>query len=144
MPVTNKSMAEENQLYDDVRQIIDTRRQLLASLVNAEICMLHWQIGKRIKEDVLYNHRAEYGKQIVKNLSERLTAHFGKGWGYEKLKHCVRSAYLFSEEDIRYAMRTELTWTHLRALMSIVPDKKLISEKLKRAIAIAKAQYLKS
>lgn len=112
-------MAEEMQLYDDVRQIIDTRRQLLASLVNAEICMLHWQIGKRIKEDVLYNQRAEYGKQIVKNLSERLTAHFGKGWGYEKLKHCVRSAYLFSEEDIRYAMRTELTWTHLRALMSI-------------------------
>jgi hypothetical protein len=33
----------------------------------AEICQMHWQISKRIKEDVLYNDRAEYGKQIVKN-----------------------------------------------------------------------------
>jgi predicted nuclease of restriction endonuclease-like (RecB) superfamily len=80
---------------------------------------MHWQIGKRIKEDVLYNKRAEYGKQIVKNLAGRLTERYGHGWGYEKLKHCVRSAYLFSEDDIRYAMSTQLTWTHLRTLMSI-------------------------
>jgi predicted nuclease of restriction endonuclease-like (RecB) superfamily len=80
---------------------------------------MNWQIGKRIKEDVLYNRRAEYGKQVVKNLSIRLIERYGQGWGYEKLKHCVRSAYLFSEDEIGYAVRTQLTWTHLRSLMSI-------------------------
>ncbi|MCL2101383.1 MAG: PDDEXK nuclease domain-containing protein [Fibromonadales bacterium] len=85
---------------------------------------MHWQIGKRIKEDVLYNKRAEYGKQIVKNLAGRLTERYGYGWGYEKLKHCIRSAYAFSETEIRYAVRTQLTWTHLRLLMSIEDDLK--------------------
>ena len=81
--------------------------------------MTNWMVGKRIKGDVLYNERAEYGKEIVKNLAVKLTERYGKGWGYEKLKHCVRSAYLFSQEEIGYAARTELTWTHLRSLMSI-------------------------
>ena len=80
---------------------------------------MHWQIGKRIKEDVLYNDRAEYGKQIVKKLSDKLTEQFGKGWSISKLQHCVRAAYTFTEDDILYAVRTQLTWTHLRSLMSI-------------------------
>ena len=119
MAELNLNNTEVNTLFDDVSEIIAKSRQRLASLANTEICMMHWQIGKRIKEDVLYNQRAEYGKQIVKKLANKLTAEFGKGWSYEKLKHCVRSAYLFRDEDIRYAVRTHLTWTHLRSLMSI-------------------------
>ncbi len=61
------------QLYSDVCQIIDGTRTRIATTLNAEICMLHWHIGKRIKEDVLYNKRAEYGKEILKNLSVLLT-----------------------------------------------------------------------
>jgi predicted nuclease of restriction endonuclease-like (RecB) superfamily len=76
-------------------------------------------VGLRIKTETLRNQRADYGKEVLKNLSVLLTEKYGKGWGYEKLKHCVRSAYLFTEEEIRYAVRTQLTWTHLRSLMSI-------------------------
>lgn len=86
--------------------------------------MLHWSIGKRIKEDVLYNKRAEYGKAIVKNLSVLLTEKYGKGWGLAKFQHCVRSAYTFSEDEIVYAVRTQLTWTHLRLIMSIEDELK--------------------
>lgn len=97
------------ELYSDVCQIIDGTRSRLATTANAEVCWMHWHIGNRIKEDVLFNQRAGYGKEIIKNLALRLTEHYGKGWGYEKLKHCVRSAYLFSEEEIGYALRTQLT-----------------------------------
>lgn len=111
-------------LFSDVCNIIDSSRQRLATTVNAEVCIMNWNIGKRIKEEVLYNQRAEYGKEIVKNLSIKLTERYGTGWGYEKLKHCVRSAYLFSEDEIRYAVRTQLTWTHLRSLMAIEDELK--------------------
>lgn len=111
-------------LFSDVCGIIENTRQRIATSVNSEICYMNWHIGKRIKEDVLFNQRSEYGKQIVKNLAEKLTERYGKGWGYEKLKHCVRSAYLFSEEEIGYAVRTQLSWTHLRSLMSIDDDLK--------------------
>ena len=80
-------------LYNDLCQLIDDTRSRLATTVNAEACWLHWHIGKRIKEDVLYNKRAEYGKEVLKNLSVLLNEKYGKGWGYEKLKHWVRSAY---------------------------------------------------
>ena len=89
-----------DKLYKDVCSLIENTRQRLATTINAEACMLHWQIGKRIKEDVLYNKRAEYGRQIIKNLAVALTEKYGKGWGYEKLKHCVRSAYPINVDAI--------------------------------------------
>ena len=118
----NKNMAKkqpEIRLYSDVCSLIENTKQRVATTVNAEVCMLHWQIGVRIKDDVLFNQRAEYGKQVIKNLAEKLTERYGKGWSFYKLQHCVRSAYTFSEEQIVYALRTQLTWTHLRTLMSI-------------------------
>jgi predicted nuclease of restriction endonuclease-like (RecB) superfamily len=112
-------IAHQTLLNEDVCRIIDGSRQRLATTVNAEICLLHWNIGKRIKEDVLFNQRAEYGKQILKFLATQLTERYGKGWSIFKLQHCVRAAYTFTEDEIVYAVRTQLTWTHLRTLMSI-------------------------
>lgn len=106
-------------LFDDVCKIIDGSRYRIASTVNAEICLMNWNIGKRIKEDVLKNQRAEYGKEIVKNLAISLTKKYGKGWSDRKLLHCIRSAYTFNENEIVYAVRIQLTWTHLRSLMFI-------------------------
>jgi len=61
-----------------------------------------------------------------------LTERNGKGWSDRKILHCIRIAYPFSEDQIVYAVRTQL------------PDKKLLSEKLQRAIAIAKEHYTKT
>ncbi|MFV0555342.1 MAG: YhcG family protein [Mangrovibacterium sp.] len=113
------NISGEEQLFADVCHIVEDTRQRLATTVNAEICLMHWQIGMRIKDDVLYNQRAEYGKQVVKNLAKQMTLHFGKGWNDRKLFHCIRAAYTFSENEIVYAVRTQLSWTHLRTLMSI-------------------------
>ena len=109
----------EEQLFSDVCGIIEGTRNRIASYLNTEVCMTNWYVGKRIKEDVLKNQRAEYGKQILKNLASRLSEKYGTGWGVGKLKHCVRSAYLFTEEEIGYAVRSQLTWTHLRSLMGV-------------------------
>ena len=84
-----------------------------------EVCMTNWYVGKRIKEDVLFNQRAEYGKQVLRNLSTKLTGRYGRRWSEKHLRHCLRSADTFSEEKIVYATRTQLSWTHLRTLMGI-------------------------
>ena len=87
---------KSSHLFNDVCLIIDKARRHVATYVNVEACLMNWHIGKRIKEDVLYNQRAEYGKEIIKSLSAKLTEKYGPGWGTEKLKHCVRCAYIFS------------------------------------------------
>jgi predicted nuclease of restriction endonuclease-like (RecB) superfamily len=76
-------------------------------------------VGKRIKEDVLYNQRAEYGKQIVKNLAQKLTERYGNGWSDKTLLHCLRCAETFSEDEIVYAVRRQFSWTHIRTLCYI-------------------------
>ena len=83
------------QLFNDVCSIIDAARHHVAAYANAEVCMMNWNVGKRIKDDVLFNKRAEYGKQVLNHLSAKLIEIYGAGWGAEKLRHCVRSAYIF-------------------------------------------------
>lgn len=120
-------MAKQNlKIYDgsqdlflDLCSIIDNTRSRVAVYVNSEVCLTNWHIGKRIKEDILFNQRAEYGKQVLKTLSAKLTERYGRGWGFQTLQHCVRAAYTFSEEEIVYAVRRQFSWTHLRSLMSI-------------------------
>lgn len=98
----------EETLYGDVCQIIDGARNRIATYLNTEVCMTNWYVGKRIKEDVLYNQRAQYGKQILMNLFARLAEKYGSGWSLYKLQHCVRAAYTFSEEEIMY--QTSKCW----------------------------------
>lgn len=112
-------LPNDTGLFQDVCAIIDNARLRIATYVNSEVCLLNWYVGKRIKEDILGDLRAEYGKQVLRQLAKRLTERYGSGWGYEKLKHSVRAAYTFTEEEIRYAVRTQLNWTHLRSLMAV-------------------------
>ena len=90
---------QESLLYSEVCQIIDGARGRIATYVNTEACLTNWYVGKRIKEDVLFNQRAEYGKQIVINLSLKLTERYGSGWSEKTLRHCLRAAETFSEEE---------------------------------------------
>ena len=115
----NIDTPKESQLFTDICTIIDDTRYRVAVYVNSEICHMNWLVGKRIKEDILHNSRAEYGQEIIKNLAKRLSKKYGSGWGFKKLQHCLRAAYTFSEEEIVYAMSRQLSWTHLRALMYI-------------------------
>lgn len=106
----------ENILFSDVCGIIDDARKHIAVYVNSEICLTKWYVGKRIKEDVLFNQRAEYGKQIVKNLALRLTEKYGNSWSNKTLLHCLRCAETFNEDEIVSAVRRQFTWTHIKTL----------------------------
>lgn len=55
----------EKQLALDIKQLIVQSRQQVAVAVNSAITILYWQIGKRIKDEVLKNQRAEYGEKIM-------------------------------------------------------------------------------
>jgi hypothetical protein len=56
-------------LLGDIRQVIEAARQQTAQAVNSTLVMMYWQIGKRIRQGVLGNERAEYGKEILQTLS---------------------------------------------------------------------------
>lgn len=104
-------------LIGDIRQLIDAARQRASSAVNAELTLLYWQVGRRIGQEILGDERAEYGKQVISSLSRRLTAEYGGGWSEKQLRHCLRLAETFPDEQIVSAVRRQLSWTHLKTLI---------------------------
>ncbi|MFZ4617663.1 MAG: PDDEXK nuclease domain-containing protein [Rectinemataceae bacterium] len=113
------SQPEIPVLFGELRVLIAGARQRAAAAVNSEIILLYWQVGRRISIEILKGERAEYGKRVVKELSARLTEEFGKGWGEKHLQHCLHIAEIFPDEEIVYALRRELSWTHIRTLAYI-------------------------
>lgn len=106
-------------LLGDIKQFIEQSRQNVAVIVNAEMSMLYWKIGRRINIEVLGNQRAEYGKQIIVSLAYQLTEEYGKGWGEKQLRHCQRFAEVFPDIRIVSTLWRQLSWSHIKILIPI-------------------------
>ncbi|MDM1021517.1 PDDEXK nuclease domain-containing protein [Acinetobacter sp. VNK23] len=63
--------------------------------------------------------RADYGKQVIANLSKALTEQFGKGWGKTQLNYCAKFAEVFPNLEILHALRGQLSWTHFKLFTHI-------------------------
>ena len=109
-------------LFNEVKQIIDKSKKHIASTVNVTITTTYWHIGNHIKNTILKGKRAEYGKQIIVNLSKQLTAEYGKGWSKQQLQHCLRFAEVFPDFEIVSSLIRQLSWTHFLSLIYLKSD----------------------
>jgi hypothetical protein len=76
-----------------------------------------WEIGRHIVEfEQQGQDRATYGVRLIPKLAESLTAEFGKGFDERNLRHMRGFFQCF---PIWNAVRTELSWTHYRALLRV-------------------------
>lgn len=115
----NLNPMADNQLFSEIKELINSAKQRAAVSVNAELTLLYWQVGKRILREILKDERGEYGKTVIANLAKELTSAFGRGWSKKQLHHCTRFAQTFPEEKIVSAVRRQLSWTHLKTLIYI-------------------------
>jgi predicted nuclease of restriction endonuclease-like (RecB) superfamily len=111
-----EELTHRHGIFSEIRALIEQNRQQVAVTVNSTMTMLYWQIGKRINEEVLKDKRAEYGKQIVLSLARQLQAEYGGGWSEKHLRHCLRFAEIFPDQEIVYTLCRQLSWSHLRIL----------------------------
>jgi predicted nuclease of restriction endonuclease-like (RecB) superfamily len=119
-----QDLDKSSRIVGDIKALIEKSKQQVAVAVNATITLLYWQVGNRIKTEILKNQRAEYGKQIIQALSVQLTAEFGSGWGEKHLRHCLRFAETIADEKIVSALRRQLSWTHIKAIIYIEDELK--------------------
>ena len=104
-------------LLKDLRELIAEARQDVARQVNSTLVHLYWRVGKRIRQDILKEKRAEYGEQIVSAVSRELAAEFGQGFSEKNLRHMIRFAEGFPDEEIVSALRRQLSWTHFKQII---------------------------
>ncbi len=119
-----KSNSDNTQFLGDIRKLIEHSRQNVVKVVNAELSLLYWNIGKRINEEFLLNERAKYGKQILITLAQQLTDEYGKGWSERMLNYCIKFAQTFPEQ-IPNTVCSEFSWSHIKQFIAI-------DDKLKR------------
>ena len=111
-------------LIAELKDLINQARNRVASTVNAELTMLYWQIGLRIRTEILNNERAEYGKQIVATVSQQLTEEFGKGFERKNIFRMMQFAELFPDTEIVASLMRQLSWTHFIQLLPLKDELK--------------------
>ena len=117
--LTRVATASPEALLTDVRELILATREGVARIVNAGLVTLYWEIGTRIRKDILKDKRAGYGEQIVSALGTQLVAEFGEGFGARNLFRMIRFSEVFPDAKIVSALRTQLGWTHFRQIIPI-------------------------
>jgi hypothetical protein len=107
------------RLYTDVCSIIEEGRREAYASVNQKMIETYWNIGRRIVEEEQKGEaRAEYGAQIIAQLSERLTHQYGKGFSKINLAY-FRQVYLtISDLKISQSRLQNLTWTHITKVLN--------------------------
>jgi predicted nuclease of restriction endonuclease-like (RecB) superfamily len=144
-----KEVAVAVPLYGRVCEILDAARAHVARTVNTTQVMANWLIGREmVEEEQRGKRRADYGRQLVVQLSAQLTAAYGKGWSAQSLFYMKQFylAYpsLMEKDDFLHAVRGEtsaiaklhaprgetapwtpgalhpnLAWTHYRTLLRV-------------------------
>ncbi|TRX37318.1 DUF1016 domain-containing protein [Flavobacterium sp. ZT3R18] len=139
---------QNKALFSQVVELLQNARQQVLRTVNSTMVYTYFEIGRMIvEEEQNGKDRAEYGKQLLKGLSEQLINEFGKGFSVDNLQN-MRKLYLtysisetvssfskevnqkyetvssiFKNESIKEMSKPTLnfilTWSHYIFLMSI-------------------------
>jgi hypothetical protein len=90
--------ARSSQLLGDIRSLIESTRERVASAVNTGLVILYWRVGQRIRREILRGRRAEYGKAIVSTLWRQLEKEYGSGFSRKALFHKKSGTLILSQK----------------------------------------------
>ena len=110
-----------DNFVSDIRTIIEQGRKQAYAATGQIAIMTYWNIGRRIVEEEQQGaSRAAYGQKLIPALAVRLAAEYGTGYGKRNLAY-YRKFYLelFKDVEILHTRVQNLTWSHVRRLLSV-------------------------
>ncbi len=123
-------MSENNPLFGKIADLLNEARKSIVKNINQTIVITYFEVGKLIvEEEQQGKERAEYGKSVLKELSQKLTDEFGKGYSVYNLER-MRNFYLVFKSRIKETEKSaslmrksespfHLSWTHYLLLIKI-------------------------
>ena len=111
---------ELNQIYETARASVIKAQHSVYIAVNSAMVTAYWEIGEQIYKACGKNDRAEYGKGLIKFISENLTKEFGKGFDERNLR-MMRQFYCAF--PIRDSLSPKLSCTHYIRLLRVENEK---------------------
>ena len=117
-------MGISNNYINEIKKILKNARQKAYIAVNSAMVEAYWEIGRRIvEEEQNGKERAEYGKEILQNLSKELTEEFGKGYSYRTLREIRQFYLMFSDFEKWRTVSAKLTWSHFQKVLRVSDEK---------------------
>jgi hypothetical protein len=123
-------------LLSDLRQLIQSARQQVARAVDGRLVLLYWEAGRRVRQEILREKRAEYGHEIIQTLSGQLAAEFGAGWSRFNLARMVQFAERFPTTRIVATLSQQLGWSHFKEILVVVQFR--FTEQMKETLSDAR------
>ena len=109
----------KKDIYEEIHDLLYKARENIVSNINSTMTKTYFLIGKRIvEEEQNGNKRAEYGKNLIKILSEKLTKEFRKGFSQRNLEQ-MRTFYVRYSIPQTLSAEFKLSWSHYLILMRI-------------------------
>ena len=117
-------MGVSNNYINEVKEILKNARQKAYTAINSAMVKAYLEIGRRIvEEEQRGKERAEYGKEILQNLSKELTEEFGKGYSYRTLREIRQFYLMFSDFEKWRTVSAKLTWSHFQKVLRVSDEK---------------------
>lgn len=127
----------KESFYKQVLQLFQNAKKSVAAAVNTTMVYSYYEAGRIIvEEEQQGKDRAEYGKYILRHLSDKLTKELGRGFSYENLKLMRKFYMVYSKDSIgetaftqseqlpitREGRKFYLSWSHYLILMRITNE----------------------
>ena len=114
-------LIESDNITNDVMNIINESKRVAFKAIDITLLQRNWLIGKRIYDEEMKDIRKEnYGKEIINELSKRLTEEFGKGFDRSNLYHYLQFYKLYPDFVDAVRRQSILSWTHYRVLLQVI------------------------
>ena len=105
-------LEHESELLSDLRSLIQSARQRVATVANSTTALLFWHLGRRLLVENLQDERAQYGKRILATVSRELTVEFGQAFSLRSLYRAIQFCQYFADQEIVSTLSTQLSWSH--------------------------------
>lgn len=116
---------EGDNLFDRVVFILEKARANVFRSINNNMVIAYWLIGREIVQEIQGGEeRAEYGKQVIEQLSVRLTGKYGRGFSTTNLRYLrtFYTVYFDRIPEIRHIACGEFKASEKRHIQSGVLD----------------------
>lgn len=115
-------LEKNNAMALEISAMVNEAKFNLTKEINKSITYVYWNIGRIIvKHENEDNNRLEYGKEVLKGLSNELTKLLGKGYSYTNLTYMRWFYNVYPDYD---KISESLSWSHYVELITIKDNDK--------------------
>jgi len=105
-------ISKKINFHQEIKTLLQNAKNKIYTNINSTMTRTYWLIGQKIvEEEQNGDSRAEYGKELLKNLSLELTEEFGKGFSQDNLKNMRRFYKAFKISETA-SHKFKLSWSH--------------------------------